>query len=338
MAFPPTLQRRLIRYDELRPCRNAFIDARSPGSDEKENFTIVGPGVAENPAQFVHIREPHGFNIGAARQPPGCTNSLHSHHSEEVFIVHRGIWRFVWGEHGDAGAVVLLPGDTISIPIHVFRGFENVGDDIGFMFAVLGGDDPGRVHWAPHVIVKARGYGLVLLENGSLVDTALGEVVPTNATIVHPSTPSEIAYIRTPSEAEMTRNVVRRTDLMATPNAASASPCVREFAIIEGSRDAAESSSASITRAHGFTLSLLSLEAGATTTLHTCDTAEVLLMHRGRLGWHNDLGEHVELNPGDTFSVPPNMARRITALTAAEVYAVRASADQDTLSRSNQAA
>ena len=100
----------------------AFVDARSPGSDKKENFTIIGPGVAENPNQFVHIREPHGFNIGAARQPPHCTNSPHSHDTEEVFIVHRGTWRFFWGEHGGAGEVVLGPGDTISLPIHVFRG------------------------------------------------------------------------------------------------------------------------------------------------------------------------------------------------------------------------
>ena len=37
---------RLIRYADLRPCRNAFIDTRSPGSEQKENFTLVGPGVS----------------------------------------------------------------------------------------------------------------------------------------------------------------------------------------------------------------------------------------------------------------------------------------------------
>ena len=61
------MRARLVRYGELVPCRTAFIDTRTPGSEEKENFTIIGPGVAENPDQHVHIREPHGFNIGAAR-------------------------------------------------------------------------------------------------------------------------------------------------------------------------------------------------------------------------------------------------------------------------------
>jgi len=47
-ALSSALQKRLVRYSELKPCINAFIDARSPGSDKKENFTIIGPGVAEN--------------------------------------------------------------------------------------------------------------------------------------------------------------------------------------------------------------------------------------------------------------------------------------------------
>mgnify|MGYP006923740189 CR=1 FL=1 len=70
---------RVVRYGDLEPCYDAFIDTRTPGSDKKENFTIIGPGVSENPNQHVHITEPHGFNIGAARQPPGCVNSQHSH-------------------------------------------------------------------------------------------------------------------------------------------------------------------------------------------------------------------------------------------------------------------
>ena len=72
------MEARVVRYADLRPCYNAFIDTRSPGSEAKENFTIIGPGVSENPEQYVHIAEPHGFNIGGARQPPGCINSQHS--------------------------------------------------------------------------------------------------------------------------------------------------------------------------------------------------------------------------------------------------------------------
>ena len=135
---------RLVRYSDLRPCTTAFIDTHSPGSDKKENFTIIGPGVAENPDQFVHINIPHGFNIGAARQPAGCINSQHSHETAEVFVVHTGRWKFSLGETATDGDIELGPGDSISIPIHVFRGFTNVGDGPGFLFAVLGEDNPGR--------------------------------------------------------------------------------------------------------------------------------------------------------------------------------------------------
>jgi mannose-6-phosphate isomerase-like protein (cupin superfamily) len=107
---------RLVRYDDLIPCKNAFIDTRSPGSDQKENFTIIGPGVAENPNQHVHISIPHGFNIGGARQPAGCLNSQHSHLTEEIFVVHSGTWAFYTGVDGKDAKVILNEGDIISIP------------------------------------------------------------------------------------------------------------------------------------------------------------------------------------------------------------------------------
>ena len=327
MSLSPQLATRLVRYAELRPCTNAFIDTRSPGSDKKENFTIIGPGVAENPHQYVHIREPHGFNIGGARQPPGCTNSLHSHLTAEVFMIHSGTWRFFWGEHGDAGEVVLKPGDTISIPINTFRGFENVGEDTGFMFAVLGGDEPGHVHWAPHVIEKARRFGLVLLENGSLVDTTLGENVPAGQAAVQPSTREEIAHIRTPSVDEMTRNVVRHGSLCANSASPLAVAGIRESALIGAGPTTDGFSSTPIAAHHGFTLRHLALDAGASTPIHVRECIEVLLIYRGRVTWRNDTGDWVELEAGDTFTVPRGMVRKLEAVTAAEIFVVRGGND-----------
>jgi quercetin dioxygenase-like cupin family protein len=325
-AFSSSLNERLVRYGDLRPCTNAFIDARSPGSDKKENFTIVGPGVAENPQQHVHIREPHGFNIGAARQPPGCTNSLHSHDTAEVFIIHQGTWRFFWGEQGDAGEVVLHPGDTISIPIHIFRGFENIGEDVGFMFAVLGGDDPGRVHWAPQVIEKARGYGLVLLENGSLIDTTIGETVPMNSKAVNPSSANEIAYIRTPTVAEMTQRVARHQTLVADGLSPLTNTGVTVSSIILDRENIAP-----IGAAHDFTVQHIAISAGHQTAAYSHDAAQVLLVFRGCVVWHfvhvNNVAQSVTLNSGDTFSVPVGMAGYLEvtseANSAAEIFIVR---------------
>ncbi|PWF41449.1 hypothetical protein [Massilia glaciei] len=320
MPLSPSLRERLVRYEELRPCTNAFIDARSPGSDQKENFTIIGPGVAENPHQHVHITEPHGFNIGAARQPPGCTNSLHSHTTAEVFVIHTGRWRFFWGEHGDAGEVFLVPGDTISIPTDVFRGFENVGDGMGFMFAVLGGDDPGRVHWAPHVIEKAAGYGLVLLESGRLIDTTEGEQIPAGAAVVHPSPRGEIAHIRAPLASEMSLNVARGAAAQPMPGAFLGAGANRETVVISNSE--ADGAQAQIAPPHHFGLRKLSFDAGAATPLYTRSGPEVLLVQAGEVSWSNDAGDEVTLRAGDTFTVPSAMRRQLRALTGAELFIV----------------
>ena len=206
---------RLVRYAELRPCTSAFIDTRTPGSDRKENFTIIGPGVAENPEQHVHIRIPHGFNIGGARQPPGCTNSQHSHDTAEVFVIQQGQFRFKTGEHGTSGHVDLGPGDVISIPVHAFRGFDTLGDETAFMFSVLGGDDPGRVLWAPYVFEAAREYGLVLLRSGRLIDTRAGESVPADDPPMQPTSAADIARLRVFDSAGIAGCTVARAGIQA---------------------------------------------------------------------------------------------------------------------------
>ncbi len=208
------MEARVVRYADLKPCYNAFIDTRTPGSEAKENFTIIGPGVSENPDQHVHIAEPHGFNIGGARQPPGCVNSQHSHDTAESFVAHTGIWRFDLGEHGDDAQVVLHPGDVISIPTKAFRGFTNIGEgsEPGFLFGLLGQDNPGRVTWAPQVFDMAKHYGLILLEDGSLIDTARGQSVPEGKQPMPPTSTKQASTLTRYTQAEAETLVVRATD------------------------------------------------------------------------------------------------------------------------------
>ena len=130
-------QPQIVRFNELKPCKTAFIDAHTPGSDQKDNFTIIGPGVSESPDQHVHIAETPGFNIGAAGQPPKCINSLHSHTTAEVFFVLKGRWRFFWGRWGTAGEVIIDEGDIFNVPTGMFRAFENIGNDYGMLMACL---------------------------------------------------------------------------------------------------------------------------------------------------------------------------------------------------------
>ncbi|MFY0624095.1 MAG: cupin [Pelagimonas sp.] len=212
-----TIQSRIVRYGELKPCKTAFIDAHTPGSDQKENFTIIGGGVSESPDQHVHITDKIGFNIGAAGQPPKCRNSLHSHTTAEVFFVAKGRWRFFWGLHGTAGEFVAEEGDIFNIPTGIFRGFENIGTDYGMIMSMLGGDDAGGgVTWAPHVIEDAHAHGLMLGENGVLYDSKKGESLPHNVGPMPVLSEDELqAYPEVPVDAVIGNYVARYWDLMA---------------------------------------------------------------------------------------------------------------------------
>lgn len=292
---------RLVRYDELRPCTTAFIDTRTPGSVEKENFTIIGPGVAENPDQHVHIEIPHGFNIGGARQPPNCINSQHSHETAEVFVVHSGRWAFLLGPNKEDGEVVLGPGDTISIPIHVFRGFKNVGDDVGFLFAVLGGDDPGHVTWAPYVFDNAAEYGLILLEDGSLVDTTKGETIPDGKSPMPPTTADDVARLDRLTVGEMAGCVLPHDKLKRTKS--QALPEISEFPVIGAASPAEGLDAGQMNWPHGFHLRHVAIDPGAATREHIRVEEEVILMHKGLLSV--SIGDDdVEIGPGDVFTVP----------------------------------
>ena len=321
-AFAKLLAERLVRYDELKPCTTAFIDTRTPGSAEKENFTIIGPGVAENPDQHVHIEIPHGFNIGGARQPPGCVNSQHSHETAEVFVVHSGRWEFILGPNREDGRVELGPGDTISIPVHVFRGFENVGDDVGYLYAILGGDDPGHVTWAPYVFDKAREYGLILLDDGSLVDTTRGEQIPDGKKAMRATTADDVARLRRMTADELAECVVRRAEL--EPVATSSLADLREYPIIGCERSEEQLPAGKMAWPHGFHLRYVSIDPGVTTRKHARGEEEVLFVHAGRLDVTLPEGR-IAMTPGDVLTVPIGLPRQFSNSgdETTELYVVR---------------
>lgn len=313
---------RLVRYDDLEPCTTAFIDTRTPGSAEKENFTIIGPGVAENPDQHVHIGIPHGFNIGGARQPPNCVNSQHSHETAEVFVVHSGQWAFLLGPNEEDGEVELGPGDTISIPVHVFRGFKNIGNEVGFLFAVLGGDDPGQVTWAPSVFDDAREYGLVLLEDGSLIDTTRGESVPEGKQAMRPTTQDDVARLRRLIADEMADCVVTRAEL--EPVSGAKLPELCEYPIIGGASSDEGLPAGKMSWPHGFQLRYITVDPGIETQQHVRHEEEVLFVQSGQLVVALPDGE-IELGEGDVLTIPISMARSFSnpGATVARVYVVR---------------
>ncbi|GLQ36206.1 cupin [Amylibacter marinus] len=311
---PTEMEARIVRYGELMPCKTAFIDAHTPGSDQKENFTIIGGGVSESADQHVHIRDTPGFNIGAAGQPPKCRNSLHTHTTAEVFFVLKGRWRFFWGRWGTAGEVTLEEGDIFNIPTGIFRGFENIGTDYGMIMAVLGGDDAGGgVTWAPQVIEDAADHGLVLGENGRLYDTKQGQELPDNVAPMKTLTEDLLERIPEPTSTEVIpQYVARYLDLMGLSRNAPAK-VIAEDGIL---RDKP-----------GFEIDFVSRGSLKGEEIEFQDNV-VLMPVRGhwKLEWE---GGSATLNPGDTCLLPANFKHLLAPSMTGEASLYRIISNDD---------
>ncbi len=308
------IEKRIIRYGDLIPCNTAFIDAHTPGSDQKENFTIIGGGVSESPDQHVHLPLAHGFNIGAAGQPPKCRNSLHSHRTAEVFFVFKGRWRFFWGRLGTAGEVTLEEGDIINIPTGIFRGFENVGTDYGMIMAILGGDDAGGgVIWAPQVLSDAKKHGLILSQNGQLYDSRKGEKLPDG---IYPKEPlSEIEledFPELPAEEIVPNHVARYLDLISLSK--------DKPALVIGENG-------KLRDKPGFEVEFITRNSVGS-KIQKSNKVTVIMIVKGY--WRFESADlNTTLNPGDTFSVPENLKYKILPAMTGEcaIYRIKPTDD-----------
>ena len=284
------INNRLVRYGELIPCKTAFIDTHTPGSDQKENFTIIGSGVSENPEQHVHISIPHGFNIGAAGQPPKCNNSLHSHRTAEVFFVLSGRWRFFWGRYGNAGEVILEKGDIFNIPTGIFRGFENIGETYGMLMAILGGDDAGGgVIWAPEVLSEAKKHGLILSEKGKIYDTLKDQQIPNDENEMKPLKDDELKNFPEYTTSEIIPYYVARyLDLYSLSSETSCKVIGEKGKIYDKP---------------GFEVEFISDKSKNNYGIYTKDV--VFMPVDGYWRIKSEMFDII-LNPGDTFSLPKN--------------------------------
>ena len=307
------IKKRLVRYGELKPCKTAFIDAHTPGSNQKENFTIIGSGVSESADQHVHINIPHGFNIGAAGQPPKCRNSLHSHRTAEVFFVLSGRWRFFWGRWGTAGEVVLEKGDIINIPTGIFRGFENVGVDYGMIMAVLGGDDAGGgVIWAPQVIEEAKEHGLILSNKGKLYDTKKGENLPSGSTPMPTLSEKELKMFDEPETSIIIKNHVARYLDLRSLSYNSTAQVIGENGKL---RDKP-----------GFEVDFITEKSNKEICLYKKPAVYMPVKGSWKISWNENT---LILNSGDTITFPENLEHNLKSSMTGEAALYRIIATDD---------
>ncbi|WP_226961762.1 MULTISPECIES: cupin domain-containing protein [Streptomyces] len=313
------IERRTIRRAELVPDRSAFIDTCLPECAGKENYALIGPGVAENTEQVVPVSDPHGFNLGVAAMPHGITNSLHLHFTAEVFSCFSGEWLFRWGVDGSEGECVIRPGDVVSMPTWMFRGFTNIGADDGWMFSSLGMDETGGIIWAPSVLKAAAEHGNYLSADNRLVRGVPGQR-PEGVELTEPMPEAEVRRLRPVTPEEMRQRLATPEDLVwsTTPFLDSELPGGgAELALVIGYGVTEDRNAAPrVHNPHGFSLAWLRAEPGKGVNAHRHDASQVLMVKDGR--WRVTLNREnpvsTEIGPFDTLSVPAGAWRTIESV------------------------
>jgi len=166
---------RIARFEDVqkRGIPLMFIDSVLP-KHQRMNYSVVGDTASENPEFDPILTQPHQFQIGMVKAPPGCGPAFHTHDYIEAFMPLTGQWRYYWGNSPDdiEGETTIGPWDFMSLPPGLWRGFENISDEDSWLFAVLEPHshytfkDP---YWAQSVIDEARGYGFEADESGKMI-------------------------------------------------------------------------------------------------------------------------------------------------------------------------
>ena len=317
---------RHVKRSDYQSCTVAFIDCKKPGSHLKQNYSIIGPGVTSSSEQAINLPEAHGFHIGAAAMPTGITNNLHVHFAAEVFIVYDGEYTFRWGSNGE-GELVGRPGDVLSVPTWIFRGFTNTGKREGWVFTALGGDNTGGVVFHPEIVREAADHGLYLSKDNRLIDTSKGDPVPGADQRMAPMPDADVAKLRSYSPEEMRQRVVTTADRDFRPGFVDAAldGCGAEIAPVIGhgitqNRDHV----ARVQNPHGFSMEWLKLQPGQKVSPFALSD-KMVVIPRGaglRIAMNDECDAFVDMGRWDTFSIPADVVRSLENMSDAVVEAL----------------
>ena len=293
------MNNRIAKFDDLVPSSLPFVEGKLEGHKERKNFSIVGPGVAEDSKQFIKISMAHGYNLGAVIAKPKNGSGLHSHTTAEVFLIYSGKWRFYWGSEGK-DEIILSAGDIISMPTNMFRAFENVGKEEGLIFVVLGKDDPGTITWVPDVLRKAKETGMALLDDNSLIDLSVKKI-PEGKKILEPISNDELKKFNNYKVNDLKKYILKFENRSTYEN--NLGNGINLIQVL-GKQFLDKNLTPVINQDTGFNLSILKAKKGILKDL-IFDKPTILFSQKGL--WNIQIqNSTIKLNSKDTFSIPIN--------------------------------
>lgn len=160
----------IARFDEIPAVDGGLPDQKvegyyrtfrnAIGFEAPDGAEVYSPIGDEAKPQISHLKP--GFGIGYVTADPGQGVMMHTHDTNETFVVVEGRWMFEW--EGDEGNdhVILGEKDVASFPPGIQRRFEcksaRDGAARGTIMAIVGGDTPG-VEWSPEAVERLKAEG-----------------------------------------------------------------------------------------------------------------------------------------------------------------------------------
>jgi quercetin dioxygenase-like cupin family protein len=168
------------------------------------------------------------------------------------------------------------------------------------------------------VFDMAQDYGLILLDDGSLIDTIAGESIPPEKKPMLVTNAQQIAEHRFIDSDALNQYIIRTADFIWQNNTAlSKFEGISEVSLIGGDSTEEGIVASKLGWEHGFVVRALKLQAGATIPSHQRAEEEVIFVHQGTLSITVD-GESIQLVAGDNFTTPIGSERSFSNLSGTE--------------------
>jgi len=174
------MEKRIIRFKDLEQSEGVplmYIDSVLE-RHYRINYSPIGATASENEDYKPFLTQPHKVQIGMVKAPQFCGPAYHTHDYIESFMPLTGTWRFYFGNDPDRidGEVLVGPGDYITLPAGLWRGFENMTEPKGaWIYAVTEDHEIFKAkdpYWANSVVEESQKLGFASDANGVMIKPA----------------------------------------------------------------------------------------------------------------------------------------------------------------------